>query len=104
MGKAENTSVKENVVGSKASPFCNLSSSLVFLIFIILHNFCTLFALLELQKHRYEDHLEGYQLGGQRGGMGEKVQGIRSIIGRYRIDRGMLRIVWEIEKPKNSYA
>ena len=25
--------------------------------------------------------------------MGEKVQGIRSVIGRYKIDRGMLRIV-----------
>ena len=27
------------------------------------------------------------------GGMGEKVQGIRSIIGRYKIDRGRVRIV-----------
>ena len=35
--------------------------------------------------------------------MGEKVQGIRSINGRYKIDRGRLRIVWEMEKPKNSY-
>ena len=32
--------------------------------------------------------------------MGEEVQGIRSINGRYKIDRGQLRIVWEIEKPK----
>ena len=38
-------------------------------------------------------------MGGER--MGEKVQGIRSIIGRYKIDRGRLRIVWEMEKPKN---
>ena len=37
--------------------------------------------------------MEGYQLGGERGRMGEKVEGIRSIIGRYKIDRGMLRIV-----------
>ena len=34
--------------------------------------------------------MEGYQ---QRGGMGEKVQGIRNINGRYKIDRGRLRIV-----------
>ena len=33
--------------------------------------------------------------------MGDKVQGIRSIMGRYKIDRGKLRIVWEMEKPKN---
>ena len=38
------------------------------------------------------------------GRMGEKVQGIRSINGRYKIDRGTLRIVWEIEKPKNLYV
>ena len=36
--------------------------------------------------------------------MGEKVQGIRSIIGRYKIDTGRLRIVWEMEKPKNLYV
>ena len=34
---------------------------------------------------------------------GEKVQGIRSINGRYKIDRGTLRVVWEMEKPKNLY-
>ena len=37
-------------------------------------------------------------------GMAEKVQGIRSISGRYNIDRGRLRIVWEMEKPKNLYV
>ena len=37
-------------------------------------------------------------------GTGEKVQGIRSIIGRYTIDRGKLRIVEEMEKPKNLYV
>ena len=31
----------------------------------------------------------------------KKIQGIRSIQGRYKIDRGRLRIVWEMEKPKN---
>ena len=36
--------------------------------------------------------------------MGEKVQGIRSIIGRCKIDRGRLRIVKEMEKPKNLYV
>ena len=30
------------------------------------------------QNHRYGDHLEGYHLGGGRGRMGEKVQGLRS--------------------------
>ena len=38
------------------------------------------------QNRRYEDHLEDYQLGEGRGRMGEKVQGLRSIIGRYKID------------------
>ena len=42
--------------------------------------------------------------GSSEGEWGEKVQGIRSINGRYKIDRGMLRIVQEMEKPKNSYA
>ena len=47
--------------------------------------------------------MEGYQQG--RGGRrkGEKVQGMRSTNGRYKIDRGRLRIVWEMEKPKNLY-
>ena len=38
-----------------------------------------------------------------RGEDGGKVQGIRSINGRYKIDRGRVRIVWEMEKPKNLY-
>ena len=48
--------------------------------------------------------MEGYEWG--RGGRrtGEKVQGIRSIISRYKIDRGRLRIVREMEKPKNLYV
>ena len=45
------------------------------------------------QIHRNGDHREGYQWGGGGGRMGEKVQGIRSINGRYKIDRGRLRIV-----------
>ena len=43
------------------------------------------------QNHRYGDHLESYQLGVGGGRMGEKVQGLRSIIGRYKIHRGMFR-------------
>ena len=36
--------------------------------------------------------------------MREMVHGIRSINGRHKIDRGRLRIVWEMEKPKNLYV
>ena len=36
--------------------------------------------------------------------MGEKVQGIRSVNGRFKIERGKLRIVEEVEKPKNLYV
>ena len=36
--------------------------------------------------------MEGYQWGGGEGRMGGKVQGIRSIIGRHKIDGGV-RIV-----------
>ena len=52
----------------------------------------------ESQKWRSHGRLS---LGKGRGEVGEKVQGIRSINGRYKIDRGMLRIVQEMEKPKN---
>ena len=48
--------------------------------------------------------MEGYWQGGVRGRMGEKAQGIRSIIGRYKIDRERLRIVLETEKAKNLHA
>ena len=48
--------------------------------------------------------MEGYRQGGGVGRMGEKVQGIRSILGRHKIDRGMLRIVQEMEKPKTLYV
>ena len=37
--------------------------------------------------------MEGNQWGGGEGRMGENVQGIRSIIGREKINRGRLRIV-----------
>ena len=45
------------------------------------------------QNHSNEDHVEGYQQEGGVGRMGEKLQGIRSIIDRHKIDRGRLRIV-----------
>ena len=55
------------------------------------------------QIHRNRDHMEGYQWGGGRGRMRTKVQGIRSINCRYKIDKGMLRIIQEMEKPKYTY-
>ena len=36
--------------------------------------------------------MEGYQWGGGEGRRGEKVQGIRSISGRYKIDKGWLSV------------
>ena len=48
--------------------------------------------------------MEGYQWGGGGGRMGKKVQGIRSINGRYKIDRRKLKIVWEVEKSKKLYV
>ena len=51
--------------------------------------------------------MEGDQwlsVGRGRGRMGEKVQGIRSIDFRNKIDRGRLRMVWEMEKPRNLYV
>ena len=56
------------------------------------------------QNHRNGVHMESYQWGGGGGEWGEKIQGIRSIIGRYKMDRGRLRIVQEMEKPKNLYV
>ena len=48
--------------------------------------------------------MESYQWGGGKGRMGGKIQGIRSINGRYKLDRGRLGIVWEMEKPKNLHV
>ena len=36
--------------------------------------------------------------------MGKKVQGIRSINGRHKIDRARLRLVKAMEKPKILYV
>ena len=48
--------------------------------------------------------MEGYQQGEGAGKMGEKVQRISSINGRYKINRSRLRIVKEREKIKNIYV
>ena len=56
------------------------------------------------QNHRNGDHMERYQWGWGAGRTGEKAQGIRNIISRHKIDRRRLRIVQEMEKPKNLYV
>ena len=38
------------------------------------------------QNHRNGDHMEGYHWGGRGERMGEKVQGIRRINGRHKMD------------------
>ena len=48
--------------------------------------------------------MEGYQRGGGGGRMGDKVQEISSINGRKKIDGERVRIVQEMQKPKNLYA
>ena len=45
------------------------------------------------QNQRNGDQMEGYQRGGGGGRMGEKVRKIRIMNGRYKIDRGRLRMV-----------
>ena len=45
------------------------------------------------QNHRNGDHMEGYQWGMEGKRIWEKVQGISSINGRHKIDRGRVRIV-----------
>ena len=45
------------------------------------------------QNQRNEDHMKGYQWGGGKGRIGAKVQQIRSINCRHKIDRGRLRVV-----------
>ena len=43
------------------------------------------------QNHKNGDHVESYQWGGEV--WGKKEQGIRSIIGRHKVERGRLRIL-----------
>ena len=52
------------------------------------------------QNHRSGDHMEGYQQRRGGGRMGEKVEGMRSINGRHKIDRGRLRIVWKCRSQR----
>ena len=42
--------------------------------------------------------------GGGRWLTGGNIQVIRSINGRYKTDRGRIRIVWETKKPENLYV
>ena len=49
--------------------------------------------LKQERNHRNGDHMEGFQWGVGREEWGRKVQGIRSINGRYKIDRERLRII-----------
>ena len=55
------------------------------------------------QNHRYGDHLEDYQQGGEDGDWGERCRDYEVQIGRYKIDRGMLRKAQVMEKPKNLH-
>ena len=48
--------------------------------------------------------MESYPCTGGWERMGKKLQGIRGINGSYKIDRGRLRIVQEMEKPNNLYV
>ena len=43
-------------------------------------------------------------MGRGKGRLGEKVQEKRSINGRYKIHKGRLRILQEMEMPKNLYV
>ena len=49
--------------------------------------------LEEEQNHRNGNHMEGYRQGRGGGQLGKKVQRISSINGRWKIDRGRLRIL-----------
>ena len=49
--------------------------------------------LEQKQNQKNGDHMVGYERGRGRRRMGEKVQGIRSISGRYKVNKGRLRIV-----------
>ena len=46
----------------------------------------------------------GLSVGREWRTMGGKVQGIGNVNCRYEIDRGRLRIVWGMEKPKNLHV
>ena len=48
--------------------------------------------------------MEGFQWGRGRDELGETVQGLRSIIGRHKIDRERSKMVAETENSKNLYV
>ena len=56
------------------------------------------------ESQKWRSH-GGISVGKERGRTGEgKVQGIRCIIGRHKIDRERLRMVQETENSKNLYV
>ena len=55
------------------------------------------------ESQKWKSH-GGLSVGRGRGRMGEMVQGIGNVNGRYKVDRGRLTIVLEMEKPKNLYV
>ena len=55
------------------------------------------------ESQQWKSHRE-LSVGWVKGENEKKVQGISHINGSYKIDRGKLRIVWEMEKPKNLYV
>ena len=56
------------------------------------------------QNHRNGDHIEGYHQGVGGGRLGEKVQGIRSTNGRYKIDREVKNSIDNVEaQERNTY-
>ena len=56
---------------------------------------------MDSQKQRSHGGLSVRRGRGMNGG---QVQRSSSINGRYKIDRGSLRIAWELEKPKNLHV
>ena len=55
------------------------------------------------ESQKWRSH-GGLSVGSGSGENGGNVQGKRSINGKYKIDRGKLRIVWEMKKLKNLYV
>ena len=55
------------------------------------------------ESQKWRSH-RGLSVGRGRRENGGKGTGIRSINGRYKTDRGRLRIVWEMEKPETLYV
>ena len=55
------------------------------------------------ESQKWRSH-GGLSMGRVKEENGGKLQGIRSINGRYKTDRRKLRIVWEMEKPENLYV